>query len=60
LDLKIKPFDTRQIANKHLANIFLETRGSIKEVLEDIKNRQNLLGEFVVLIYPKNGESKEQ
>ncbi|MCA6070705.1 MAG: 16S rRNA (cytidine(1402)-2'-O)-methyltransferase [Endomicrobium sp.] len=34
-------------------------RGTIKEVLEDIKNRQNLLGEFVVLIYPKNDECKE-
>jgi 16S rRNA (cytidine1402-2'-O)-methyltransferase len=27
-------------------------RGTIMEVLEDIKNRNNLLGEFVVLIYP--------
>ncbi|MDR0978181.1 MAG: 16S rRNA (cytidine(1402)-2'-O)-methyltransferase [Endomicrobium sp.] len=34
-------------------------RGKIKEVLEDIKNRNNLLGEFVVLIYPEsNAETK--
>ena len=31
-------------------------RGSIREVLENIKNRQNLLGEFVVLVYPENNE----
>lgn len=36
-------------------------RGSIKEVLENIKNRQSLLGEFVVLVYPDKGrvESEE-
>jgi 16S rRNA (cytidine1402-2'-O)-methyltransferase len=36
-------------------------RGTAKEVLENIKNKSSLLGEFVVLIYPKNDkiESKE-
>jgi 16S rRNA (cytidine1402-2'-O)-methyltransferase len=34
-------------------------RGSIKEVLENIKNRNSLLGEFVVLIYPQNHMEKE-
>ncbi|MDR2676915.1 MAG: 16S rRNA (cytidine(1402)-2'-O)-methyltransferase [Endomicrobium sp.] len=29
-------------------------RGTIKEVLEDVKNRDNLFGEFVVLVYPVN------
>jgi 16S rRNA (cytidine1402-2'-O)-methyltransferase len=34
-------------------------RGTIKEVLENIKDRNNLLGEFVVLIYPQSNEGKE-
>ncbi|MDR3195262.1 MAG: 16S rRNA (cytidine(1402)-2'-O)-methyltransferase [Endomicrobium sp.] len=34
-------------------------RGTIKEVLEDIKNRNSFLGEFVVLIYPKSDTEKE-
>lgn len=35
-------------------------RGSIKEVVEDIKNRQSLLGEFVVLVYPEKNNDKER
>ncbi|MDR2645069.1 MAG: 16S rRNA (cytidine(1402)-2'-O)-methyltransferase [Endomicrobium sp.] len=34
-------------------------RGTIKEVLENIKDRNNLLGEFVVLIYPQGNEGKK-
>ncbi|MDR2425713.1 MAG: 16S rRNA (cytidine(1402)-2'-O)-methyltransferase [Endomicrobium sp.] len=34
-------------------------RGSIKEVFENIKNRQSLRGEFTVLIYPENSNNKE-
>jgi 16S rRNA (cytidine1402-2'-O)-methyltransferase len=34
-------------------------RGTIKEVFTDIKNRKNLLGEFVVLIYSKEDTEKE-
>ncbi|MDR3306612.1 MAG: 16S rRNA (cytidine(1402)-2'-O)-methyltransferase [Endomicrobium sp.] len=34
-------------------------RGTIKEVLKDIKNRNSFLGEFVVLIYPKSDTEKE-
>jgi 16S rRNA (cytidine1402-2'-O)-methyltransferase len=34
-------------------------RGPIKGVLENIKNRNNLLGEFVVLIYPQRHMEKE-
>jgi 16S rRNA (cytidine1402-2'-O)-methyltransferase len=34
-------------------------RGTIKEVFTDIKNRKNLIGEFVVLIYSKEDTEKE-
>jgi 16S rRNA (cytidine1402-2'-O)-methyltransferase len=33
-------------------------RGTIKEVSENIKSRNSLFGEFVILLYPKNGEKK--
>ncbi|GHT54359.1 ribosomal RNA small subunit methyltransferase I [Endomicrobiia bacterium] len=32
-------------------------RGTVKEVFENIKSRSNLLGEFVVLLYPRNNKS---
>jgi 16S rRNA (cytidine1402-2'-O)-methyltransferase len=35
------------------------TRGTVKEVLENVKNRSSLLGEFVVLIYSKSHMEKE-
>jgi len=35
-------------------------RGSISEVLENIKNRKSVLGEFVVLIYPEAETGEEQ
>ncbi|MDR2436551.1 MAG: 16S rRNA (cytidine(1402)-2'-O)-methyltransferase [Endomicrobium sp.] len=34
-------------------------RGPIKEILENMKNRNSLLGEFVALIYPQNHVGKE-
>jgi 16S rRNA (cytidine1402-2'-O)-methyltransferase len=33
-------------------------RGTVQEVLEDIKNKKSLLGEFVVLVYPTKVEQK--
>jgi 16S rRNA (cytidine1402-2'-O)-methyltransferase len=33
-------------------------RGTIKEVFMDIKNKKNLLGEFVVLIYSKEDDTE--
>jgi probable S-adenosylmethionine-dependent methyltransferase, YraL family len=35
-------------------------RGSVKEVLENLKNRQSILGEFVVLINTENKETKSE
>ena len=34
-------------------------RGTIKEVREDINNRQNILGEFVVLVYTENNNNEQ-
>ena len=33
-------------------------RGTVKEVLEDIKNRKSILGEFVILVYPIKLENR--
>lgn len=35
-------------------------RGTVKEVNEEIRNRQNLPGEFVVLVYTENNNNKER
>ncbi|MDR1196205.1 MAG: 16S rRNA (cytidine(1402)-2'-O)-methyltransferase [Endomicrobium sp.] len=35
-------------------------RGSIKEVIENIKNGQSPKGEFVVLVYPENPDNEEK
>ena len=35
-------------------------RGNIKEVSENIKNRKEILGEFVVLIYPETTDKDNE
>ncbi|MDR0618141.1 MAG: 16S rRNA (cytidine(1402)-2'-O)-methyltransferase [Endomicrobium sp.] len=51
--------DTQICLAREMTKKFEEfIRGTIKEVLEDTKNRKSLLGEFVVLVYPKELEKK--
>ncbi|MDR2067317.1 MAG: 16S rRNA (cytidine(1402)-2'-O)-methyltransferase [Endomicrobium sp.] len=51
--------DTQICLAREMTKKFEEfIRGTIKEVLEYIKNRNSLRGEFVVLVYPKQLEKK--
>jgi 16S rRNA (cytidine1402-2'-O)-methyltransferase len=58
--LEVFGADTKICLARELTKKFEEfIRGSIREVLENIKSKNNLLGEFVVLIYPQSHMEKE-